>query len=435
MTKKADLATLIANAPEFKPDDQATELAGVTGGSHIKNLQLMLQEHQLQLITSPAGEIFAVMRGRGHMECHRIKGSTFKTKLEALYYAYYQKAIPANTMTELLGILSGRALNENLISEIYTRLGGSQEHILFDLCNEHWQIIGITPEGYDVQSPQKPRFQRFGGMLPLPHPAASEDLSPLWDILNLPDVTARKLLETWLVTALIPHMHVPLLVLNGEQGSAKSTMTTCIKNLLDPHDAPLKNLPSKEQDLFVMASKCRILAFDNVSGFKKDLSDALCKLITGGAYSCRKLYTDDEEAVIKGHCAVVMNGIPDFLTRGDLIDRALVIQLEPISKANRKDDTTFKALFTNSHPHILGALLWRVVQVLQRLPQIKTESHEWPRMVGFAQVGMALEQINTWPAGSFAQAYEANLKGMNRKGLEASLVATRLLQFMENKPQ
>jgi hypothetical protein len=56
-------------------------------------------------------------------------------------------------------------------------------------------------------------------------------------------------------------------------------------------------------------------------------------------------------------------------------------------------------------------------------------------MVGFAQVGMALEQINAWPLGSFAQAYEGNLKGMNRKGLEASLVATRLLQFMENKPQ
>jgi hypothetical protein len=42
-----------------------------------------------------------------------------------------------------------------------------------------------------------------------------------------------------------------------------------------------------------------LLAFDNVSGLPILLSDALCRLASGGSFAVRRLYTDDEEVLFE----------------------------------------------------------------------------------------------------------------------------------------
>jgi hypothetical protein len=37
------------------------------------------------------------------------------------------------------------------------------------------------------------------------------------------------------------------------------------------------------------------LAFDNLSGLPAWLSDALCRLASGGSFAVRQLYTDDDD--------------------------------------------------------------------------------------------------------------------------------------------
>ena len=51
------------------------------------------------------------------------------------------------------------------------------------------------------------------------------------------------------------------------------------------------------------------LAFDNVSVIQAWLSDALCRLATGGGFATRGLYTDDEETIIDAQRPVVLNGV------------------------------------------------------------------------------------------------------------------------------
>ena len=46
------------------------------------------------------------------------------------------------------------------------------------------------------------------------------------------------------------------------------------------------------------ASSAR-LAFDNLSSVPHWLSDALCRLATGGSFAVRQLYTDDEEVLFE----------------------------------------------------------------------------------------------------------------------------------------
>jgi transposase len=58
----------------------------------------------------------------------------------------------------------------------------------------------------------------------------------------------------------------PIIVLSGEQGSAKSTLSAILRAVLDPNSAPLRALPREDRDLFIAAGNGHVLAFDNVPG-------------------------------------------------------------------------------------------------------------------------------------------------------------------------
>ena len=62
----------------------------------------------------------------------------------------------------------------------------------------------------------------------------------------------------------------PILVLNGEAGSAKSTAARVIRMITDPGHPPLRARSKSEHDLFIAASSGRVLAFDNFSRVSDD---------------------------------------------------------------------------------------------------------------------------------------------------------------------
>lgn len=394
----------------------------------------LLESINLRVALTEDGKPFAFFSKNGHTEIYRLKSSAFQNIIAAIYYHTTKDGISPNTMNEVLSALKGKALDAGVIYPIKLRLGGTRDKILLDMCDENWRVAIITKDGYQIESMETPAFFRIPGMqaLPIPNPFVGK-VSELWPLLNISNPDDRMMIEAWLVSALIPGLSVPVLVLNGEQGSAKSTATRVLRNLIDPHDAPLRTLPNIEKDIFITASNCRVLAYDNISGFQKDISDALCKVATGGSYGARELYTDGEEVILKAHNPIIMNGIADFLTRGDIVDRSVVINLSPINATERQDDETFNKEFRLSHPTILAGLLDTLVKVLQTLPAIEKEKHSLPRMAAFALVGIALERINSWPAGAFLDAYARRLAETNKTSLEANLVADRVCKMMATR--
>src|SRR5262249_23518965 len=117
---------------------------------------------------------------------------------------------------------------------------------------------------------------------------------------------------------------------------------------------------------------------DNVSRIPSWLSDALCRLATGGGFSTRKLYTDDEEQLFNAQRPVSLNGIEDFVNRPDLADRTIFLTLDPIPEDRRKTDQALQVALDQVRARVLGALLNLIVFGLQRLPHIKLARH--PRM-------------------------------------------------------
>jgi hypothetical protein len=58
-------------------------------------------------------------------------------------------------------------------------------------------------------------------------------------LLNLAAADDFQLLMAWCVCALSPEGPYPVLVVSGEQGSAKSTLVRLVHELVDPSHAPL----------------------------------------------------------------------------------------------------------------------------------------------------------------------------------------------------
>ena len=142
----------------------------------------------------------------------------------------------------------------------------------------------------------------------------------------------------WALACLRNRGPYPIIVLSGEQGSAKSTFSAILRELLDPNTAPLRALPREDRDLFIAASNGHLLAFDNVSGLPAWISDTLCRLATGGGFAVRQLYTDQDEVLFDAARPVILNGIEDIVTRPDLADRAVFLTLEAIPEERRRPE-------------------------------------------------------------------------------------------------
>src|SRR5262249_30177683 len=132
-----------------------------------------------------------------------------------------------------------------------------------------------------------------------------------------------RLVVSWLLAALRPVGPYPVLVVYGEQGSAKSSLVRVLRALVDPNTAALRRPPREERDLVIAATNGWLIALDNLSHLPDWLSDGLCCLATGSGFATRELYTDADEAIFAARRPVVLNGIEEVATRGDLLDRAI----------------------------------------------------------------------------------------------------------------
>jgi Protein of unknown function (DUF2939) len=146
------------------------------------------------------------------------------------------------------------------------------------------------------------------------------------------------LVVAWLLGALRAGGPYPVLAIAGEQGSAKTVLSKLLRAVIDPSVAPVRALPRDERELFIAAGNGHVLAFDNLSGLPPWLSDTLCRLTSGGAFSTRRLFTDQDEILFVAARPVILNGIEDIISRPDLADRAILLMLAPIPESKRRPE-------------------------------------------------------------------------------------------------
>ena len=251
------------------------------------------------LFRTAVGTAFADIMIEGHRETWPIRSKRFRAFLRRCHYRATGEAVSAAEIRLVLELLEARAQFDGPERAVHVRTAEHAGHIYLDLADEHWHAVDIGPDGWRIIERPPVRFRRPAGMLPLPFPERGGSIRDPQSFLNLSSRDDFVLIVAWLLAALRSGGPYPLLAISGEQGSAKTVLSKLLKALIDPNAAPVRALSREERELMIAANNGYVLAFDNLSGLPSWLSDALCRLATGGSFAVRQLYTDDDEVLFE----------------------------------------------------------------------------------------------------------------------------------------
>jgi DNA polymerase I-like protein with 3'-5' exonuclease and polymerase domains len=394
---------------------------------------LVRYTEEADLFHSPDNEAYAAVPVENHRETHPVRSKALKLWLQRRFYDQFRKPPGAQALQEALGVIEAKARFNGEEHEVHVRVAEHQGAIYIDLANNDWEAVEITDEGCRVVSDPPVRFQRRKGMLELPHPVKGGKVDALRRFVNLKDDKDWVLLMAWLVQAFCPTGPYPVLIIQGEQGSAKSTLARMLRAIVDSSTTPVRTSPRNEHDLVIAASNSWVVAFDNLSGLPPWLSDALCRLSTGGGFGTRTLYENDEETLFDATRPVILNGITDVATRADLLDRAIILVLPTIPEEERRPESELWEEFEEALPEILGGLFDAVSAALRELPNVDLAS--LPRMADFAKWATAAESALGMELGEFMEAYTGSRQEINERALEADPVALAVMKLMVNKDE
>jgi hypothetical protein len=387
-------------------DEAIAEESGDIGGRGPTQADILIDLAQsAELFHTPDGTGFADLDINSHRETWPIRAKGFRRWLARRFFEATQGAPSSEALQSALNVIEGKAHFDAPERVVHIRVGGLDDRLYLDLGDATWRAVEIDATGWRVIDNPPVRFRRAAGMQPLPAPVVGGSIEVLRSFLNVQSDNDFVLVVAWALAVLRNRGPYPVIVLSGEQGSAKSTFSAILRALLDPNTAPLRALPREDRDLFIAASNGHVLAFDNVSGLPGWISDTLCRLATGGGFAVRQLYTDQDEVLFDAARPVILNGIEEIVTRPDLADRAVFLTLQPIPEEHRRPEQELWAAFQAERPRILGVLLDAAVEGLKRLPETRLE--RMPRMADFALWATACETA-LWPAGTFWSAYCGN---------------------------
>lgn len=382
-----------------------------------------------ELFRSPDGTAFATVTVESHRETWPVRSKRFKSWLARRFYGEDRKAPGAQALQDALGVLEGQSLFEGQELPVAIRIAEAAGSLYLDLGDPTWRAVEIDTTGWRLVAEPPVRLRRPAAHGALPEPVRGGSVSELRRFVNVEADADWTLIVGWLLAALRPTGPYPALVLHGEHGAAKSTTARLLRALIDPNAAPLRAEPREPRDLMISASNGWVVALDNLSRLQPWLSDGLCRLATGGGFAVRELYSDTDEVILEAQRPAILTGIEELATRGDLLDRSLVVYLPAIAEQKRLPERALWQEFERARPRILGALLDAAAAALERLPEVALPAS--PRMADFAEWVVAAEPILGWPEGTFLAAYSANRGAANELTLDASLIAPLLRELAD----
>lgn len=395
----------------------------------------VIVEHMLQVADvfhdTERGTTYATVENGARPETLRIRSPRFLRFIAHEVRRAQGTTVNRSAMEAVVTTLEAIAMFDRpKPRRVHVRVGEENQRLYIDLAAETGAGVEVCGGSWRVLDRSPLRFLRPDTMESLPTPIRGGSVEELRSFVSLSDADFL-LLIGWLLAALRPDRPCPVLVLTGHQGSGKSSLTRMIRMLIDPNAVPLRSPPKSEEHLLISALNARVVALENVSLISWEMSDALCRLVTGGGLAKRTLFTDEGETTLGAMRAIVLNGIGSIVTRPDLAERALVLVVRRMADAQRKTEAALWKAFEEARPRIFGALLDGVAAAHAGVSGVTLENP--PRMADFAAwVAAAAPGLGVAPEAMLS-AYSANRARAVETALEASPVATALRTLLRLK--
>ena len=393
-----------------------------TDGQAMGQAQLLVSmaEDTYRLIRSTDGRTYAVPKLGPAVAVPLASkgGNSVRAKLAASLRRRTGKVANSSALSDCITVLEGEAAELNP-QPVHLRVGPAGDTLVVDMGIETGQCITITPAGWSIEADSPVIFRRSELTHPLPEPLRGGSLDGLRELINLSEEDYR-LAIGWVVAAYFTGIPHPILLIQGEQGTAKSNLIRSLLALVDPQPGAERTPPKDQREWAIFARASWAFSFDNVTEIPDWLSNALCKGVTGDAVLQRALHSDEDIMVFAFQrvMAITTIAIRHDLA-GDLADRILLIEPEVLEHRLTEAEVARRRQATL--PAALGAVLDVAAGVLRELPAATVT--DAPRMADFARVLAAVDAVKGW---NTLVTYRAKVSDMSLSLIEGNTLATAL---------
>lgn len=337
-----------------------------------------------------------------------LDGRYYREELCARYTKFEVNKVLAkeqlNNAIQLLSAKSRKGPNH----EVLLRTGESGDAIYITLGTPDGRAVEVTADGWKLVHDTPIRFLHRGeGMGELPEPKHGGTLDDFYRHYNTSPTDALRLVAVQIAALAGSPSHV-IAVIDGGQGTGKSTLGDMVISLVDPpaqRKQARSNFSADERNLYIRASHAHMPYFDNISFVDQSSSDMLCRLTTGGSFSTRTLYTDDEERTVSVLRPILVTCIGSPTSRGDFLDRCVMVTALPV--ATRRTEQKVWASFEADRGKLFGFLLTAIQHHLRNrktvLEAIENGNIKAPRMADFAAIIEGAAQFLGLKQGEFSE--------------------------------
>lgn len=362
-----------------------------------------------------------------------IEGSGYRAVLESRFYeAAGDKVLKKDQADAAAGLLTMRARQAGVHHVSALRVGEHGGAIYIDLGTPDGAAVEVDATDWRVVAEPPVRFVR-GSRGTLPMPQRGGTLATFKKHFNL---STDDLLRAvgFMIGAFSPTGPYPILMVNGDPGSAKSSLGDKVLSITDPphqFKSGRTSFNTKEQDLHIAAQGVHVMCFDNVSHFSSASADILCRIATGGASGSRKLYTNDQYQQFEVIRPIVLSSIGLPSSRSDLLDRSMVITAEPLSR--RRTERVVQAEFFSDRPKLFGVLLSCVSASLRNQAAVDAAVDEGgltlPRMADFATFVEGAGEVLGLPIGGFSALLSEGQSATQMEAVMGLPVGAALIEY------
>lgn len=402
------------------------------------------------------GTPYALASIDDYIDVFPVEETIFKKYLSKIYYdANEGKIVSPESIHTAISLLEAKATFEGQTIPLHLRIAWSnnetKDSIYYDLTDLKRRCIKITKDnGWAIVDNQLDvLFRRYKHLSPQIEPIKKtlsdnrdgiddiddKILDKFIDLLNVKEDNNRLLLKCYIISLFIPEIAKPVLMLHGEQGSAKSTIQELIKILVDPSNIKTLTFPSDINEFVQQLSHNYIACYDNISEIKEWMSDLLCRTVTGNSFSKRQLYTNDDDFFYNFKRVVGLNGINLGATKADLLDRGLIILLERITKENRRKVEDIWKEFEEIKPRLLGYIFDILVKVLQyksNNPHFSLPGG-FNRMADWEEYAEIISRCIGESDNEFQRVYQDNIGIQIDEAIAASPLSMAVVELMKDE--
>lgn len=352
-----------------------------------------------------------------------IQGGEFKKYLKSAFFDKYGDFPPDVSVKNVADYLTNRAMELDQ-QEAKLRVAEKDGALYYDLCDG--SCVKIANGTWSIVANDLNLFLRGPDQLPQVRPEAGKgNINLLRKYINLPD-DDWVLYVPYLCYCFISGVQYPIFVINGPNGSGKSELSRVTKSLIDPAVNEVETMNNVQDNISVRLNSAHYLAFDNLSGLSKPLSDYFCGVATGISTTKRMHFENFDTVTMKLEKPICFNGILDFVKQPDLAERSLFFNTKKFNPATRRELGEFRASFEADKPYILAGI-FDLVATAHETSKTATISG-LTRMTEFHKTGRCIAEA----MGGYGEEFEARLKMNTNKQIEIVYGNSVVLQLLDD---